>query len=146
MWRALTPNKPSNAADAPKSKKGKGKGKEKEKELSQLPIDRDFRTIWIRFHPAVVDKVLSALSASTSQVLDILKQKGSIVNVELANITGEVGIFEIMGPKSNQVLRGALSPVIAGMCDDFQRVCVTIFITIFSLLLKTSFVVLGVTR
>lgn len=77
----------------------------------------------------MVDKVLSALSASISQVLDTLRQKGSIVDVELANITGDVGIFEIMGPKSNQVLRGALSPVMAGMCDDFQRVCVAIFIT-----------------
>ncbi|KAE9383432.1 POP1-domain-containing protein [Gymnopus androsaceus JB14] len=123
MWKANPSSKPSvaaNAASKAKSKKGKGKEKQVQPEPPSNK-DKDIRTIWIRSHPAAVDEVFSALSDSISQVMNTYGEKGIIVDIELENITGAVGIFEIMGPKSNQVLRGALSPVMSKAGDEFQR-------------------------
>ncbi|KAF9077548.1 POP1-domain-containing protein [Rhodocollybia butyracea] len=119
MWKArpLAASKHMDSTSKSK-KKGKGKGKDARSEPSSGPVHS---TAWIRFHPSVFDEVFTALRLATSQVLDSLNKKGIMVDVELADIRGEVGIFEIMGPKSNQVLRGALSPVMTGASDDFKR-------------------------
>ncbi|KAJ3717095.1 POP1-domain-containing protein [Lentinula raphanica] len=117
MWKA----KPSSSPppnDASKFKKAKGK----EKQTIPPPETNDnIRTVWIYFHPSPFDKVFSALRESTSQILQAAGREGGILDVELADIRGEIGIFEIMGPKSNQVLRGALSPVLTDASTDFKK-------------------------
>ncbi|KIK69651.1 hypothetical protein GYMLUDRAFT_212368 [Collybiopsis luxurians FD-317 M1] len=112
MWRARLPVNPVM------SKSQKGKGKEKQAQSDSL---KDLRTVWIRFHPCVFSEVFSALRTSISYVLEVSRKQGSEVEIELADIRGDIGIFEIMGPKSNQVLRGALSPVMAGAGDEFKK-------------------------
>lgn len=102
------------------SKSKKGKGKDKQKEVPPEASD-NMRILWIYFHPSVYDEVFSALRTATSQTLEAAGSQGVIVDVELIDIRGEVGIFEIMGPKSNQVLRGSLSPVMAQASDDFKK-------------------------
>ncbi|KAF5389250.1 hypothetical protein D9757_003446 [Collybiopsis confluens] len=113
MWRARL----SHTATLG-SKKGKGKGKEKQ---AQPNPPNDLRTVWIRFHPSVYSEVFSALRSSISQVLEDTSAGNSIVDVQLTDIRGEVGIFEIMGPQSSQILRGALSPVMANAGDEFKK-------------------------
>ncbi|KAJ4491245.1 NUC188 domain-containing protein [Lentinula edodes] len=118
MWKSRPSIISKPLEEASKSKKGKGKDKQKE-----VPPEAgdNMRVLWIYFHPSMYDEVFSALRTSTSQTLEAAGSQGVIVDVELIDIRGEVGIFEIMGPKSNQVLRGSLSPVMAQASDDFKK-------------------------
>ncbi|KAF5382413.1 hypothetical protein D9615_002972 [Tricholomella constricta] len=117
-----TPNrsdaqKEGNATDSSTSKrkrKVKGKGKEKEQEHPQSPSNSETsRVVWLRVHPSAYKDVLSSLQMSASLTLDAAKRdnEGKDFEVEIADLRGQVNAFEIMGPKSNQVLRGTLSPV-----------------------------------
>ncbi|KAJ4482259.1 POP1-domain-containing protein [Lentinula aciculospora] len=118
MWKSK-PSFPSQPLDeTSKSKKGKGKDKQP---IPSPEASNNTRILWIYFHPSVFDVVFSILRTSTSQILEAAGREGTIVDVELADIRGELGIFEIMGPKSNQVLRGALSPVMAEASADFKK-------------------------
>ncbi|KAJ3860541.1 POP1-domain-containing protein [Lentinula novae-zelandiae] len=118
MWKSRPSIMSKPLEDASKYKKGKGKNKQKE-----VPPEAsdNMRILWIYFHPSVYDEVFSALRTVTSQTLEAAGSQGVIVDVELIDIRGEVGIFEIMGPKSNQVLQGSLSPVMAQASDDFKK-------------------------
>ncbi|KAJ3894258.1 POP1-domain-containing protein [Lentinula edodes] len=118
MWKSRPSIMSKPLEEASKSKKGKGK--DKQKEVPPEASD-NMRVLWIYFHPSMYDTVFSALRTSTSQTLEAAGSQGVIVDVELIDIRGEVGIFEIMGPKSNQVLRGSLSPVMAQASDDFKK-------------------------
>ncbi|KAJ3873454.1 POP1-domain-containing protein [Lentinula edodes] len=118
MWKSRPSIISKPLEEASKSKKGKGK--DKQKEVAPEAGD-NMRVLWIYFHPSMYDEVFSALRTSTSQTLEAAGSQGVIVDVELIDIRGEVGIFEIMGPKSNQVLRGSLSPVMAQASDDFKK-------------------------
>ncbi|KAJ4501438.1 NUC188 domain-containing protein [Lentinula lateritia] len=118
MWKSRPSIMSKPLEEASKSKKGKGK--DKQKEVPPEASD-NMRILWIYFHPSVYDEVFSALRTATSQTLEAAGSQGVIVDVELIDIRGEVGIFEIMGPKSNQVLRGSLSPVMAQASDDFKK-------------------------
>ncbi len=103
---------------APRRKrKASSKGKEKASEELPLP-DETLRSLWIRTHPAVHDQVFNALHESASSVLESFKNASDTeepVEVEIADMRGKVNIFEIMGPKSSQVIKGALQP---GPKDD----------------------------
>ncbi|KAF5369289.1 hypothetical protein D9758_002524 [Tetrapyrgos nigripes] len=112
MWRPPSPP----AVSTKKSKKQKGK--EKEAPLSGEPD----RTVWICSHPSVMREVFAALQVSASLVLDAIRESGSPeVALELAPLHGQVNMFEIMGPKSSQVIKGALSPVMKDQSEDFQK-------------------------
>ncbi|KAF8073840.1 NUC188 domain-containing protein [Lyophyllum atratum] len=104
--------------------KGKGKSKEKEKEHTPAlpPSPETTRVIWLRTHPSSYEDVLSSLQTSTSLALDAAKSEngGKKFEVEIADLRGQVNAFEIMGPKSNQVLRGALSPIPQDQRADFK--------------------------
>ncbi|KAJ3814661.1 POP1-domain-containing protein [Lentinula aff. lateritia] len=118
MWKSRPSIMSKPLEEASKSKKGKGK--DKQKEIPPEASD-NVRVLWISFHPSMYDEVFFALRTSTSQTLEAAGSQGVTVDVELIDIRGEVGIFEIMGPKSNQVLRGSLSPVMAQASDDFKK-------------------------
>lgn len=96
--------------------KGKGKGKGKEKQTddntSPEPNNRP-RVVWVRCHPAIFEDVFESLQASASYALDQSKKKDPQVHaeIEIADLRGCINAFEIMGPKSSQVIKGALSPV-----------------------------------
>ena len=85
------------------------------------------RTIWIRSHPAVFEEVFSALQNAASFALAFLKKAFPTEDVqkfevEIADLRETINVFEIMGPKSNQVLKGALAPVGEDKREDFKKV------------------------
>lgn len=114
------------------SGKGKGKGKATdpcvlEKATSSAPDSNISRTVWIRSHPSIYNEVFSALQSSASLTLDIVKHSSNgdesqSVEIELASLRGQINVFEIMGPKSNQVIKGALTPVAEDKREEFKKV------------------------
>ncbi|KAK7056731.1 Ribonucleases P/MRP protein subunit pop1 [Paramarasmius palmivorus] len=117
MWEPLSPRDHRSSS----LKQGKKKGKRKATHHPQTDIPLS-RRVWLRFHPAVFDDVFKALQSATSNALQDLKTRGAPpAEVEIADMRGEVSVFEIMGPKSSQVLKGALSPVMDNASDDFRK-------------------------
>lgn len=105
-----------------KDKKGKGKPKNVNAPKHRLPDDTP-RIVWIRSHPSVFDDVFSALQISASTIVDVAKNHGRQgVEIELADLRGAVNVFEIMGDKANQVLKGALSLVPDDKRTDLKKV------------------------
>ena len=77
-------------------------------------------------HPAVFDEVFSALQTSASVTLDAIRQSSGATiaastEIEIADLREHVNVFEIMGPKSNQVLKGALTPA-EDKREEFKKV------------------------
>ena len=83
--------------------------------------------VWLRVHPSAFDVVLSSLQLAASLTLDAAGRtnNGKVEEMEdeIADLRGQVNAFELIGPKSNQVLRGALSLVPENQLVDFQKVC-----------------------
>lgn len=138
LWRPTCPfnedpvgslfQKPSDAAQ-PASEEATSKRKRKgKKKASDQNVDSKWppnRTVWIRVHPAVTSEVHVALRTAASFALDTL---GKITGrpeckVDIADLRGGVNMFEIMGPKSSQVIKGALKPVQHKWRGDFNKVC-----------------------
>jgi ribonuclease P/MRP protein subunit POP1 len=73
------------------------------------------RTVWLIYHPAVYDDVLAVLQQTASLTLSAAKQQEATASteyeVDIADLRGHFNVFEIIGPKSNQVLKGALKPI-----------------------------------
>lgn len=102
-----------------KSKRRKGK-KKAEPQHSQELVNR---VVWVRCHPSIYDSVFAALQSSASSALDVVqKSSATEIEVELADLRGQVNAFEIMGPKCSQILKGALSPVGEDDREDFRKV------------------------
>lgn len=127
-----------NQATAPAKKKKrnkKNKGKAPETQPTQVvqatqpssTSSDEIRTIWIRSHPAVFEEVFSTLQTSASLALASLKKAFPTEDVqkfevEIADLRESINVFEIMGPKSNQVLKGALTPVGGDKREEFKKV------------------------
>ncbi|KAG5220738.1 Ribonucleases P/MRP protein [Salix suchowensis] len=81
------------------------------------------RTVWLMVHPCVFDTAFGIIQLCASLTLARLKETGNTsTEIEIADLRTQLNIFEIMGPKSNQVIKGALSPAAAGQKDDFTSV------------------------
>jgi ribonuclease P/MRP protein subunit POP1 len=93
--------------------------------LPESPDDAT-RTIWIRCHPAIFSAVLSTLKNAVSLGLDNLKKapgySQNSYSVEVIDLRNSINVFEITGPKSSQVIRGALAPTIANHTGEFKKV------------------------
>jgi ribonuclease P/MRP protein subunit POP1 len=133
----------TNDTKRKRKRKGKSKGKEKEREQETQPAqgsnqemhthssqeDTDnSRIVWIHSHPAAFDNVFSTLQSTASLSIDAIRRgsKEPIeepLDVELEDLRGQVNVFEIMGPKSSQVIKGALTPVAEDKRDEFKKVC-----------------------
>jgi len=95
-------------------KKGKGK---------QIPSNVHQRIVWVRCHPLSFEKVYAALRVSISTVLQSLRDKvGHTLEVEMTDLRDRFNIYEIVGPKSSQVIAGVLSPIKDELKDDFKKV------------------------
>ncbi|KZT73935.1 POP1-domain-containing protein [Daedalea quercina L-15889] len=110
--------------DGSKSKKHRrgGKGKEKEQETTSS-LARTARKVWIRVHPFAVHIAHQALRIAASYALDAWRSAApnrGEVEVEIADLREHVNVFEIMGPKSSQVIKGALKPTKDIEGDDFR--------------------------
>ena len=120
IWQPLSSEANSSRTQEPPVQpgkgKGKGKGKNKEKQTEDNPppeSSNGLRVIWIRCHPAIFEEVFETLQTSASHVLEQSKKKDPQLHAEIqiADLRGCINAFEIMGPKSSQVIKGALSPV-----------------------------------
>ena len=99
--------------------------KERPESLPESPHD-ETRTIWIRCHPAIFSTVLSTFKNAVSLSLDALKKSPAhsqnSYSVEVIDLRNSINVFEITGPKSSQVIRGALTPTIANHTGEFKKV------------------------
>jgi ribonuclease P/MRP protein subunit POP1 len=88
--------------------------------------DGTTRTIWIRCHPSIFSPVLSTLKKAVSLTLDTMKKSPvhtqNAYSVEVIDLRDSTNVFELTGPKSSQVIHGALTPVIANQKDELEKV------------------------
>lgn len=67
------------------------------------------------------------LRTAASFALEAAKQAGipsdKAYEVQIANLREHVNVFEIMGPKSSQVIKGAMKPVAEDTRDEFKNAC-----------------------
>jgi ribonuclease P/MRP protein subunit POP1 len=83
------------------------------------------RTIWLRFHPSVQLEVFDTLKEAASRTLVKYKANSNgpqEVSLDIADLRRHVNVFEIMGPKSSQVIKGALSPAASENRKEFLKV------------------------
>ncbi|KAJ7366798.1 NUC188 domain-containing protein [Mycena albidolilacea] len=124
---AEAPPQESIAEGSQPQKRSKGKGKAKQPATKSADSDAVQRTVWIRSHPAISENVFAAIQASASSVLDAVRKAApqgtqiDEIGIELEDLSGQLNAFEIMGPKSNQVLKGALSPASHDAREDFNK-------------------------
>jgi ribonuclease P/MRP protein subunit POP1 len=145
MWQPICPKPASNAVvaqgaaessdkasdpSAGKKKQKQNKGKRSKGKQPEPPLDSESsRTVWIRSHPAVFEDVFGALQTAASLALDSLRKnttasdEGQEVEIELADLRGHVNVFELMGPKASQIIKGALTPVGGEKREEFSKVC-----------------------
>ncbi|KAF8272238.1 ribonucleases P/MRP protein subunit POP1-domain-containing protein [Lactarius quietus] len=79
--------------------------------------DDEIRTVWIRCHPTIFSSVHSTLKHAVSSTLNVLKKSPNHSQnsyaVEVIDLRDSINVFEITGPKSSQVICGALTPTTA---------------------------------
>ncbi|THV05260.1 POP1-domain-containing protein [Dendrothele bispora CBS 962.96] len=117
MWKPLNPVSETETQARKKNRKGKDK-----EAPSGLDPSKVIRTLWICVHPSVMKEVYIVLQTSVSLVLESIRDAGlPEVQVELAPLRGQLNMFEIMGPKSSQVIKGAFSPVLNDQSETFKK-------------------------
>ncbi|KAH7915836.1 ribonucleases P/MRP protein subunit POP1-domain-containing protein [Hygrophoropsis aurantiaca] len=109
-------------SEQPKTRKRKGKAKATEEPDPSRPVFHR-RMLWVRSHPAIHEEVSEALKSSASQVLQAAKQRDPETRreVQIADMRDKVNVFEIMGPKSSQVIKGALTPAGDENRQEFKK-------------------------
>lgn len=132
LWRpaANTQQAAPVSANQPISRRARWKGtartKGKEKDSSAAQVPEDQRVVWVWVHPSVFEEVFKELRICVSLVLEKIKTANqspqNTINVEIADLRQHLNVFEIMGPKASQVIRGALKPIFEDSRDDFKKV------------------------
>ncbi|GJE88273.1 POP1 and POPLD domain-containing protein [Phanerochaete sordida] len=120
LWKPQLRQSTQQTASQSRRKTSKGKGKERESDENALE-----RVVWIWAHPSVFAQVYLELQTAASFALEAVK-KGDIVvdgkaEVQIADLREELNVFELMGPKSSQVIQGALKPVIEDGREEFKK-------------------------
>lgn len=123
IWRPLNPQPRNQQQSNPNSsQKGKQATVTGSATIASEGDPSRPRTLWLRIHPTMFNDVSRELQKATSQVLDRPRTSTEEIEVEIADLRGQVNAFEIMGPKSSQVLKGALSPVSKDDREEFKKV------------------------
>ena len=92
------------------------KGKEK------MVNNFDIRELWIRCHPSIYEDILAAVHAVVKAPLYKVPD-GVNVTIEVTDLRDRFNIFDLVGPKSSQVIHGALDPVKSEDREEFRKVC-----------------------
>lgn len=125
IWQPMSQDFASVATEGTATPQNGRQGKGKQKSVN-TDVDPSClrRVIWVRAHPAVFNEVFEVLKNSTSHALQMSKEKNPDVSsqIEMADLRGSINAFEIMGSKSSQVIKGALSPVGSEDREDFKKV------------------------
>ena len=70
------------------------------------------RTVWVVCHPSIFEGAFRGLAISSSFAVEASEPVDKTRHkVEIVDLRGKFNIFELMGPKSSQVIKGALTPV-----------------------------------
>lgn len=104
-------------------KRGKQSRKGKEREIPPAEYQR---TVWVWVHPTVYEAVYVELRVAASFALEQAQEAKpdhpSPFKLEMADLREQMNVFEIMGPKSSQVIRGALRPLLGDERAEFKQV------------------------
>jgi len=89
---------------------------------SDGPVDSP-RTVWVVCHPSIFESALRSIAVSSSFAVEASGPDDKRRHkVEVIDLRGKFNIFELMGPKSSQVIKGALTPVFDDGLEEFNRV------------------------
>lgn len=81
------------------------------------------RTVWVVCHPSIFGSAFRSLTISSSFAVEGSKSDDKRrQKVEIVDLRGKFNVFELMGPKSSQVIKGAFTPVPDGELEDFPLV------------------------
>lgn len=81
------------------------------------------RTVWVVCHPSIFESAFRSLTVSSSFAVEALESRDKRKHkVEVVDLRGKFNIFELMGPKSSQVIKGALNPVLDGKFEEYSQV------------------------
>lgn len=94
----------------PTSNTGDRKGKRKQ--VGNPVEDACKRHLWIRIHPSIFDETYKTLVKAISSYYQRPDARSADrgVGVEMKDLRGAMNSFEIMGPRSMQILEGILDP------------------------------------
>ena len=71
------------------------------------------RTVWVVCHPSIFESAFRSLTISSSFAVEASESDDKRRHkVEVVDLREKFNIFELMGPKSSQVIRGVLAPVL----------------------------------
>ncbi|EIW81399.1 POP1-domain-containing protein [Coniophora puteana RWD-64-598 SS2] len=129
IWKPLSTSPASSADLEESSKKQKQKQKGKQKQasntVSSASTSSSPRIVWMWCHPAVYQDVFDALHKAGEHVVQAANARGIVEGahwqVQISNISDSVNVFEIMGPKSSQVIKGALALAGDEDRDEFKK-------------------------
>ena len=124
IWQPCPIDKTASNFVQSDSVKVKGKEKAQDTAIEQMQPLR-VRSVWLRFHPCIHNEILEALKEAASQTLAEYKAQNPVAGelmIELIDRRRQFNTFEIMGPKSSQILKGVLRPVMPDKRNDFLNV------------------------
>ena len=81
------------------------------------------RTAWVVCHPSTFESAFRSLTISSSFAIEASESNDKKRHkVDVVDLRGKFNIFELMGPKSSHVVKGALVPVLDGRCEELSQV------------------------
>ena len=98
-----------------------------------MPLDKDDsgsspRTVWFICHPSISEGAFRTLVVSSSFAVEASESDNKRKHrIEVVDLRGKFNIFELMGPKSSQVIKGALTPIHDDESKEFNRVSFSLF-------------------
>lgn len=92
------------------------------------PVDLAYspRTVWFICHPSISESAFRGLVISSSFAVEASRSDNKRKHkVEVVDLRGKFNIYELMGPKSSQVIKGALVPIFDDTFKEFNQVSFT---------------------
>ena len=84
---------------------------------------RSPRTVWFICHPSLFESAFRSLVVSSSLAVEASKSDNRRKHkIEVFDLRGKFNIFELMGPKSSQIIKGTLNPVFGDEHVEFKQV------------------------
>lgn len=123
MWQPWLCENTSNETASP-SIKGKEKELAQDSAIEQTQPLR-VRSVWLRFHPCIHNDIIDTLKEAASQTLIRHKARSPVTDeleIKVIDRRQQINVFEIIGPKSSQILKGVLRPIMPDKRRDFLRV------------------------
>ncbi|KAH8108673.1 POP1-domain-containing protein [Phellopilus nigrolimitatus] len=110
LWKPAVSVDNTLPGDAQTSNEKQKSSKVKAKQRKSLPKEASYRSLWVRCHPLIYDDVLSSIKYSLQAYLQRAQSTSNKeVEIEVADLRDQFNIFELVGPKSSQVIHGALT-------------------------------------